>query len=110
ANSNFGFASKNFYAEFLALTRVLKYRENLFPIIDNISPFPQLHFYFAKCDINLIRSFPSNDRDYLRSVNHQLKKLNVIAKGTILTTDAELSALFYEKISWNDLVKKRPKD
>jgi len=108
-NSRFGFASKNFYSEFLALTRVLKYREQLFPILQNVDPLPDLHFYFAKCDINLIRGFKATEREYLKSLNLQIKRLNMIPKGTLITTDSDLSPVFYQKVSWNDLLKKRPK-
>lgn len=109
-HSSFGFASKNFYAEFLALTRVLKHREKLFPIIDDIEPFESLNFYFTKCDINLNKGFSPQQREQLRSVNHQIKKLKILPKGTLITTDADLSPVFYQKISWNDLLKKKPKE
>lgn len=107
--SNFGFASKNFYAEFLALTRVLKYRDQLFPSVQAIDPLNDLKFYFAKCDINLVKGFSPTEREYLKSLNHQIRKVNIIKKGTLITTDSDLSPIFYENVSWNDLIKKRPK-
>lgn len=109
-HSSFGFASKNFYAEFLALTRVLKFRDQLFPSIQSIDPINDLKFYFPKCDINLKRSFSDTETEYLRSLNHQLKKMNNLPKGTLISIDTDLSPKTYQKISWRDLTKKRPKN
>lgn len=107
--SNFGFASKNFYAEFLALTRVLKYREELFPQILGIQPMPQLHFYITKCDANLQKIFNKDQRMELNLLNHHIHSLTSIPKGTLLTSDSVLSAKYFAKISWNDLLRKKPK-
>jgi hypothetical protein len=45
-NDHHGFASKNFYSEFLALVHVLAYKEIIFDKIDfDTSSFPSLNVY-----------------------------------------------------------------
>ncbi|HLW56517.1 MAG TPA: transglycosylase SLT domain-containing protein [Bacteriovoracaceae bacterium] len=109
-HSRFGFASKNFYAEYLALTRVLKFREQLFPTTQAIDPIQELYFYFSKCDLNLKRIHSTTDQEYLRSLNHQLKKLKILKKGVLISSDSKLPSRYYEQISIRDLIRKRPKD
>ncbi|HLT22079.1 MAG TPA: hypothetical protein VKZ84_01485, partial [Bacteriovoracaceae bacterium] len=109
-HSRFGFASKNFYAEYLALTRVLKFREQLFPTTQAIDPIQELYFYFSKCDLNLKRIHSTTDQEYLRSLNHQLKKLKILKKGVLISSDSKLPSRYYEEISIRDLIRKRPKD
>lgn len=109
-HSRFGFASKNFYSEYLALTRVLKFREELFPTTQPIDPLLDLHFYFPKCDLDLKRISTSTDQEYLRSLNHQFKKIGTIKKGVLLSTDIKLPSSYYEQVSRKDLIRKRPKD
>lgn len=108
-HSSFGFASKNFYTEFLALTRVLKFRNELFPKLQDIPPFENLHFYFPKCDINLKKAFSLEYRTKLLETNHHLRKKHQIAKGTLITTDMDLSPKYYYKLSLKEIVRKRPK-
>lgn len=103
--SSFGFASKNFYAEFLALTRVLKFRDKLFPTTQGVHAIKELNFYFAKCDIN----FPKKERSELLLLNHHLKNFKRIPKFTLLTSESELPSRHFQKISRKDLLNKKPK-
>jgi membrane-bound lytic murein transglycosylase D len=48
-SKNFGFASLNFYAEFLALTRVFSYHESLFKTSGFIAEESVPFIYFTKC-------------------------------------------------------------
>lgn len=109
-HTRFGFASKNFYAEFLALTRVLKFREELFPSTQAVNSLKDLHFYFAKCNINLNQIFSKTEQQYLRSLNHQLRKMTVLKKGTLLSTDQKLKSTHFELVGSRDLFRKRPKN
>lgn len=108
-SSTFGFASKNFYTEFLALTRVLKFRNELFPKIQDIPPFENLHFYFTKCDVRLKSAFSLEDRTRFLETNHHLRKMDLIPKGTIISTDMNLSGQFYYKLSLKEISTKRPR-
>lgn len=48
SHSHIGFASKNFYTEFLALVYALSYKENFY-IIQKKRNFPEIHAYVSLC-------------------------------------------------------------
>jgi membrane-bound lytic murein transglycosylase D len=113
-SAHFGFASKNFYSEFLALTRTLAYEEDLFEQIhkeDREDVNDMLRFYLLKCSLRLDKSLSSSQLDDLLFHSHHIRdsKINY-ARGTIVTTKGKLpSAKFYE-ISFDTLVNIRPKE
>jgi membrane-bound lytic murein transglycosylase D len=106
-HDHIGFASKNFYAEFLALVHVLAYREEIYPInqyekeskrfkSDNIN------FFIAKCRIN-----PNRIDNLLKKSSPNHRKLNMhfrdpkrnYKRGHILVSDIDLNKRSYHKVS-----------
>ncbi len=88
-----GFASKNFYAEFLALVSTLAYREEIFPLTDTSSFYdPQLlKIGPSKCAFDLVKLKKNNLPEvFLRfkELNpHLLKDRATYPRGTIIVTD-----------------------
>jgi membrane-bound lytic murein transglycosylase D len=111
---HFGFASKNFYSEFLALAHTLAYREDIFNELhthDRSDVDEELKFYMAKCLMRLHRELSDRLIDDIHFHNHQIIDLqNQIPKGYILTTKAALNPKKFYGIAYKDLLKLKPKD
>jgi membrane-bound lytic murein transglycosylase D len=116
-NSNsdhFGFASKNFYSEFLALAHTLAYREELFENLhtsDRDDVEDELKFFISKCKINFRKKLSNEILDDIIFHNDQVSdKLTSIPRGFIFTTKATLPAEYFIQVSEHDMLKRRPKD
>lgn len=113
-SEHFGFASKNFYSEFLALTRALAYREELFSDLhkqDRTDIAEDLKFYMTKCALRLDRVLNKSQLDDVEFHNHQLKSLTKTApRGLIITTKGELPSSKFKLIDERTLFRVRPKD
>jgi membrane-bound lytic murein transglycosylase D len=114
-NSNsdhFGFASKNFYSEFLALNYSLAYQDELFSDIEHDESEDQdLQFFIAKCSVRLDKLLPTELLDEVIFYNHQLKDLKrSYQRGLILTTKSDLPAAKFLKISHEKSLKFKPID
>lgn len=113
-SGHFGFASKNFYSEFLALAHTLAYREELFDDLhahDRKDVDESLSFYLAKCTVTLKKILNDVQTDDVLFHNHQLSDLKQsIPRGFILTTKSPLPSKQFYKISDSDLKKKKPID
>ncbi|MEM1248168.1 MAG: LysM peptidoglycan-binding domain-containing protein [Acidobacteriota bacterium] len=79
----FGFASRNFYAEFLAVVQIYQNRERYFP---GVEPRPRLRYdeftgdrYYSLLDLALLLDVPS---ETLADLNPGLSRL--VANGTLL--------------------------
>jgi membrane-bound lytic murein transglycosylase D len=115
-SKHFGFASKNFYSEFLALTRVLSYEEELFDQIhqhDRTDVDSSIRFYMLKCSLkfkfNNILS-PKKIDDILFH-NHHLKDVNqTYLRGTIITAKTQLPTKFFLELESRDQINLKPKD
>lgn len=112
-SGHFGFASKNFYSEFLALVHTIAYKEELFPDIhdsERADVDDRLRFYIAKCSLrlNTLNSELQTDiefhNDHLRSLR------DTLPRGAILTTKGELPKNKFYEISYENLLKHRPKN
>ena len=111
-----GFASKNFYAEFLALVHVLDYKELISPIEglkENQFELPgqEVSIYLSKCSFKpnwLFKRIKSN-KD-VKSLNTHLRNLSYsYPKGTMIVSDIKLTKRRYYKVSNEEIKKKRPK-
>lgn len=113
-SAHFGFASKNFYSEFLALAHTLAYREELFDDLhesDRGDVDEELKFYLLKCSLKLHSAMNKEQLDDVYFHNHQIRNLNEqLPKGYILTTKSALPKAKFFQIPYKDLLKIKPKD
>lgn len=113
-SKHFGFASKNFYSEFLALAHTLAYKEELFQHLHDLDRSDvdrDLRFFLTKCSLKLESVLNSNQLDDIYFHNHHTghDKSNV-PRGFIVTAKSNLpSGKFYE-IPEKYLLKKKPKE
>lgn len=113
-SNHFGFASKNFYSEFLALVHALAYEEEIFAGLhrqDRYNMEEILDFYLTKCSLRLDKALNEKQLDDVKYYNHQLKDLkSQIPKGSIVTTKETLPSGKFLKIKFNQLLELKPKD
>lgn len=113
-SQHFGFASKNFYSEFLALAHTLAYREELFDGLhksDRPDVDEELKFYMTKCSLRLPKVLSENQLDDVHFHNHQIQDLqSQIPRGYILTTKNSLPKSKFHEIPHRELLKVKPKD
>ncbi len=113
-SQHFGFASKNFYSEFLALVHALAYEEEIFAGLhrkDRYNMEEILDFYIAKCSLRLDKSLNEKQLDDVRYHNHQLDDLKQsIPRGAIITTKEVLPSSKFFKLKFNQLIESKPKD
>ena len=113
-SQHFGFASKNFYSEFLALAHTLAYREELFDDLhqsDRPDVDEELKFYIAKCSLRLPKVLSDDQMDDIHFHNHQIQDLqSQIPRGFILTTKSSLPKGKFYEIPHRELLKVKPKD
>jgi membrane-bound lytic murein transglycosylase D len=113
-SKHFGFASKNFYSEFLALTRVLAYEEELFDQIhkhDRSDVDDHIRFYLLKCSLIFNKVLGAKSIEDILFHNHHLKDISrPYLRGTIITAKTQLPTNIFFEIRSRDLVEIRPKD
>ncbi len=113
-SEHFGFASKNFYAEFLALAHTLAYREELFDDLhesDRSDVDDDLLFYVAKCSVKASKDLSKNQLEDLKFHNHHISDFDrQIIRGLIVTTKSKLPSSKFHLIPYKELVKTKPKD
>lgn len=113
-STHFGFASKNFYSEFLALAHTLAYREEIFDGLhkhDRSDVDNELKFYMTKCPVKVPRELNEDLMDDVHFHNHHIVDLqNQLPRGFILTAKSLLPKNKFYQISYNDLLKLKPKD
>lgn len=117
-----GFASKNFFAEFLALVYILEYKELLFPLdgvkYSAIEQNPKLRYnnidvYISKCGLIPERFYASVKKSSpnLSQINNHLTHYQkVYPRGTILFSDTHLAPRRYYKLSLRQLRRNFPKN
>lgn len=112
-----GFASKNFYAEFLALVHVLAYKNLLFPLENVKGPHhfdikeDSVRVYISKCPI-----VPAKTYDAMAKISPNLDKLNnhlfdrtrLYGKGTIFISDVNLNTGLFYKMSAQEMRSNYP--
>lgn len=113
-SQHFGFASKNFYSEFLALVHTLAYKEDVFTGLhqhDRPDVEDDLKFYMTKCPVKLPKELNEKLIEDIHFHNQQIKDLqSQIPKGFILTLKSSLPKTNFLSITYDDLLKIKPKD
>jgi membrane-bound lytic murein transglycosylase D len=113
-SKHFGFASKNFYSEFLALVHTLAYENEIFADIhehDRPDVNHPLKFYLLKCASKLDKVLSEHELDDAIFHNHQIQDFKATqSRGLILTTKSDLSEKYFYRIQENVLLKTKPKD
>jgi membrane-bound lytic murein transglycosylase D len=111
---HFGFASTNFYSEFLALVHALAYKDQVFTDLQFYHRHDHgkdLHFYLAKCKLRLPDILSHPILEEVRFYNHQITDLKrPINRGAILTLKSELPSTKFHRLSYKHLLQSRPKD
>jgi membrane-bound lytic murein transglycosylase D len=112
-----GFASKNFYAEFLALVHVLAYRNLVYPL-DKVEDPDYLNIrrnsvsiYIAKCPL-----IPDEIYDQMKKISPELEKINQhflysqrkYPKGTFFISDVNLNTGLFYKLSARQMRENYP--
>ncbi len=117
-HDHLGFASKNFYSEFLALVHVLAYRDQIYSI-DQYEKEKRrfnsgnINFFIAKC-----RILPKKIDLLLKKSSPNHRKLNMhfrnperyYKRGHILVSDIDLNKRSYHKVEDRILKKYKPID
>ncbi len=117
-----GFASKNFYAEFLALVYILAYKEKMFPleglIYGSASNNPKLRYkhidvYVSKCGLIPQRLFSALKKSspHLSKINNHFRKpQKMYPRGSLIFSDIHLNSKRYYKLSDKELRRNFPKN
>jgi membrane-bound lytic murein transglycosylase D len=112
-SKHFGFASKNFYSEFLALVHALAYREKFFHDLhkyDRNDLDIDLKFYLTKCSLKLHQALPPIQLDDIYFHNHHTsEERSSVPKGFILIAKSQLPSDFFYQIPTSELIEKKPK-
>lgn len=113
-SQHFGFASKNFYSEFLALVHALAYEEELFSNIhrdDRYNMEDDLDFYLTKCSLKLDKVLDEAQLDDIAYYNHHITQLKTAyPRGTIITVKEKLPQNKFYKLSASQMIDHMPKD
>jgi membrane-bound lytic murein transglycosylase D len=113
-SDHFGFASKNFYSEFLALTYSLAYREELFEGIhshDRPDVNQDLRFFMLKCSLRLDKNLDKDALDDVEFHNQQFKDLTKThPRASIVTTKGQLPSSKFLELNFKQILNKKPKD
>jgi membrane-bound lytic murein transglycosylase D len=113
-SNHFGFASKNFFSEFLALAHTIAYKEELFRDLHDHSRNDteiDLKFYLLKCSQRLDKILSEKHLDDVVFHNDQVEQWNKpFSRGTILTAKSYLPKEKFFQIKPETLRKLKPKD
>lgn len=118
-HSHLGFASKNFFSEFLALVHVLAYKESIFPLkgLDkhqNTFTDPgHLRIYITKCSFRPKTFFRlmSKTSPRIKELNNHFKIRNhKYPKGILIVSDRKLTKRKYFQLNNKQLKKRYPKN
>ena len=120
-SSHLGFASKNFFSEFLALVYILEYKELLFPL-DGVKyaaiekstklRYGNISAYISKCGFipqRLYASVKKSSPHLLQINDHLTFSEKIYPRGTIIFSDTHLISRRYHKLSFRELRKSFPK-
>jgi membrane-bound lytic murein transglycosylase D len=115
--SHIGFASKNFYSEFLALAHVLAYKDIIYPLEginrnDHFKDENNINVYISKCSITpkLFMSKQKKSSPQIKELNsHFFHKSKRYPRGTLFVSDLNLSKRKYRKVSNKELRSRYPK-
>lgn len=113
-----GFASRNFYSEFLALTRVLAYKDLIYPLkgvkIDYKFKSPhRIGVYVSKCSFIPEKFFNIQEENSpkIRELNyHFLTPKSKYPRGTIVVSDIDLDGKKFHRLTPQQFRKRFPKN
>lgn len=112
-HEHLGFASRNFYSSFLALTRALAYREKFYDVPETSKE--KIHAFVSLCKIQpqwffqAMKKYDSNIEDENRHFSRRYLKQN-FPRGTILFTTSDLTERRYFKIMPELMPTRYPKN
>ena len=113
-SQHFGFASKNFYGEFLALAHALAYEEELFDEIhqhDRYNVEEDLHFHLTKCSVKLDKTLNEKQLDDVLFHNHHVTSPSAtFPRATIITSKEDLPKSKFLKLDIHQMGNLKPKD
>ena len=111
-SENFGFASKNFYSEFLALVHALAYEDELFPGIhdhEREDATDELKFFITKCNLQLKKDLSHLLLEEIHFYNDHLKnEHHLLPKGSILTTKSNLPKSKFHALKYDHVIETKP--
>lgn len=116
-HAHLGFASKNFYSEFIALVHVLAYKDIIYPTEGlkankEFTDAANIGVYISKCSINpknYIRAL-KNESPYISELNLHFQTLDRnFPRGTLVVSDRKLTPKKYKLVEQKYLRKKKPK-
>ncbi|MBT3981993.1 MAG: transglycosylase SLT domain-containing protein [Bacteriovoracaceae bacterium] len=114
-----GFASKNFFAEFLALAHVLAYKDIIFPLegVSDIEDQPSfntkdLGFYISLCGYypkKLFNAVKANSKDIFQ-INNHIRNIKIpFKRGSLLVSDVPLDSKRYYNVSFRKIARHFPR-
>lgn len=113
-SAHFGFASKNFYSEFLALVHTLAYSDELFPKLKfsgREDSDLSLNFYISKCSFRADKVLSKKQFDDILFHNHHLPPLKKsLQRGVIVIAKSKLPASRFLLIPEEQTLKSYPKN
>tara|TARA_R110000868_G_scaffold100129_11_gene275500 strand:+ start:7785 stop:9146 length:1362 start_codon:yes stop_codon:yes gene_type:complete len=112
-HDHIGFASKNFFAEFLALTRALAYKDKIFQQPKQNKQ--TIHAYVSLCSIKpkwFFSSMKKYDSNIINENRHFERRYHnhSYPRGTVLFTDSDLTERRYYKVDPKLMTKRYPKN
>ncbi len=116
SHPHLGFASKNFYSEFIALVHVLAYKDIIYPLKgiqqQKFLGIPtDINIYVIKCKLKPKKLFRLLKRTspHISMLNSHLEQINEFyPPGTLIVSNRKLTSRKYFKVSAKTLVKKFP--
>lgn len=116
-HAHLGFASKNFYSEFLALVHVLAYKDVIYPLKGFLDSFKRfnthnLNIYVTKCKITpkkIFKLLKKSSPDLYELNYHYRHPKRKFKRGNFLVSDITLTSRRYYKLSMKQIVKDYPK-
>lgn len=117
-HSEVGFASKNYYAEFLAMARVLAYKDMIFPLAGYKKEGEKIKkenvaVYVTKCSLRpkkFFRLLKKSSPNIFRLNAHFLNPNETFSRGRLVVSDLNLTSRKYKRIKSEDLTKYYPKN
>lgn len=113
-HDNVGFASKNYFAEVLAMSRVLAYKDDIFSIPKNKgNQFKELGIYVTKCRLRPKTYFSllKNSSPKIETLNsHFLRTKPSYSKHKLVISDLNLTSRKYRRVSNRELRRYYPKN
>ncbi len=113
-SNHFGFASKNFYGEFLALVHALAYEEELFDELhqhDRYNVKADLKFHLTKCSLRLNKVLSEKQLEDVYFHNHHLSDdVQNYPRSTIVTAKESLPGSKFLQINLDQMTNLKPKE